>query len=142
MQDQASNLVYVVSLGSGTPEWSRLSWIDIVRARRRYCHPTGGERWPKAPPNYLGFRYHGGLQSIHHVDSWKVTDDLHQSIEEIRPGTWEPHFMYELGEPIVPPRKVANGKIYPSGRVWAALDLLLTCSTVSEARNRTQQRLG
>jgi len=141
MQDQSSNMVYVVPLDCGTPERSRIPWIDIVRANRRYFHPTGGKRWPKAPPNYLGFRYHGRLQAIHHVDSWQVTDDLHSAIEEIRPGKRDPHFVYVLGEPIVPPRRVPAGKVYPSGRVWAALDLLLTCGTVSEARDQTQRRL-
>jgi hypothetical protein len=42
MQDQESNLVYVVSLGSDAPEWSKLSWRQIVNEKDRYFHPVGG----------------------------------------------------------------------------------------------------
>ena len=46
MQNQESNMVYVVSLGSDTPKWSKLSWIEIVTERGRYFDPVGGG-WPK-----------------------------------------------------------------------------------------------
>ena len=32
-------------------------------------------------------------------------------------------------------------KVSRSARVWAAIDLLLTCETITEARDRTQERL-
>jgi hypothetical protein len=139
MQDQESNLVYVVSLGGDTPSYSTLSWRDIVNQRRRYFHPVGG-KWPKKPPNYLGFRYDGCLQSIHHVDEWEIVTNMHNDIPEISAETWEPHFLYALGQPIIPTREVKTGNIYPSGRVWAMLDLLLTCGSVSEARDKTKER--
>lgn len=142
MQDQESNLVYLVSLSSERPEWSTLSWIEIVSSRHRYFHPAGVDGWPKEPPNYLGFRYAGRLQSIHHVESWKVITDVHKEIPELNPGIWEPHFLYVLGPPITPPKEVKTGKVYPSGRVWAMLDLLLTCDTISEARDQTDARCG
>lgn len=142
MQDQQSNMVYVVSLGQGVPEGCSISWIDIVEKRVRYFHPVG-KTWPSKPPNYLGFRYDGRLQRIHHVDSWKVVDDLHSEINEIGKGMWGyPHYLYTLGPAILPTKEVKYGKVYPSGRVWATLDLLMTCNTVSEARDRTLKRIN
>jgi len=140
MQNQESNLVFVVSLGSSRPEWSKLSWIEIVNDRRRYFHHVGKKGWPKEPPNYIGFRYGGQLRSIHHIDAWKVVTDIHAEMPELTPGRWEPHFLYTLGPGIVPPRVVKTGNIYPNGRVWAMLDLLLTSKTIAEARDKTKLR--
>lgn len=143
MQNQESNLVYVLSLGQGCPSWSKLSWIDIVKERRRYFHPVGGKGgWPKEPPNYLGFRYHGKLQSIHHVDDWKIITDIHAEMPELNPGIWEPHFLYTLGDPIYPSREVKSGRVVRSMRVWSMLDLLLTSKTISDARDLTDKRMG
>ena len=141
MQNQRSNMVFVVSLGSGTPKWSQLSWQEIVAVRGRYFHPVGGG-WPKEPPNYVAFRYGGRLQGIHHIDSWKITTDIHEDMPELTPGEWEPHFLYTLGPPVVPPKIIKTGRVYPSGRVWAALDLLLTCDSISQARDMTKKRLA
>lgn len=140
MQNQESNLVYVVSLGSGTPDWSTISWRDIVNKKKRYFHPVGGG-WPNDPPNYLAFRYDGKLQTIHHVESWQIVDDMHAAMPEIKPVDWPPHYLYTLGDAIVPPKETRTGKIYPSGRVRAMIDLLLTCDTISEARDLTNKRL-
>jgi hypothetical protein len=140
MQNQMSNMVFVVSIGSGTPKWSQLSWQDMITKRRRYFNPVGNG-WPKEPPNYIGFRYGGRLQSIHHIERWKITTDVHEDMPELNPGRWRPHFLYTLGAPIIPPKIVKTGKIYRNGRVWAMLDLLLTCDTISQARDRTKKRL-
>jgi len=141
MQNQESNMVFVVSLGSNIPDRCSLSWIDIVVKKHRYFHPVG-KGWP-SPPNYLGFRYYGKLQRIHHVESWKIVDDLHLEISEIGAGLWQyPHYLYNIGPAIVPTMDVKTGKVYPSGRVWAMLDLLLTSNTISEARDLTQTRLS
>lgn len=141
MQNQDSNLVYVVSLGRDRPPWSTMTWTQIVEERSCYFHPIGIDGWPKEPPNYLGFRYDGRLQRISHVENWKVFTELHSELPGLgNPGLWEPHFLYTLGPAIVPPRLVKNGNIYPNGRVWAMLDLLLTCDTVAEARDRTKLR--
>lgn len=142
MQEQTSNLVYVVALSSDTAEWSRISWIDIVTRRSRYFHPAGGAGWPRKPPNYLGFRYDGRLQSVHHVEDWKIVTEMSHEIPEINARTWPPYVLYTLGPPIVPQRVVRTGKLYRNGRVWAMLDLLLTCDTISEARDLTKQRLA
>ncbi len=147
MQDQESNRVYVVSL-AGKPEWSAISFIDIVEKGGHYFHPVSGGSWPKVPPNYLGFRYRGRLQSIRHVDSYQILRfaDVAGSIPKIDPTKIpEPlastrHFVYDLGQSIVPPRDVESGTIFRNGRVWAAFDLLLTCSTLSEAVEKTRAR--
>lgn len=142
MQNQESNLVYVVSLGKDTPEWSSLSWIQIVNEQHRYFHPVGTNGWPKEPPNYIAFRYDGCLQSIHHIDSWKVVTDIHVELPELTPGQWPAHFLYSLGPAIRPQQLIKTGGIYRNGRVKAALDLLLTSETIAEARDKTKERMS
>ncbi|CAG0936914.1 hypothetical protein TFLX_05811 [Thermoflexales bacterium] len=142
MQNQNSNLVYVVSLGTDTPEWSTVSWIEFITKKKRYFHPYD-KNWPKEPPNYLGFRYYGQLQSIHHVEGYEIVSDLHTRIKEIRSGmNWGDMALYTLGPPITPQHIVKTGNVYGPGHDWVALDLLLTCQTVSEARTLTKKRAG
>jgi hypothetical protein len=50
--------------------------------------------------------------------------------------------IYRLGPAITPGKTVKTGKIFRNGRVWAMLDTLLTCDTISDARDLTQARLG
>jgi hypothetical protein len=139
-QRQDSNEVYVVSLGSNTPKGWDTSWIDVVERYRRYFHPVGGSGWPKEPPNYLAFRSQGRLQSIHHVESYGVIENLKMACAGIPDEPTEPHFLYHLGLPIVPGHVVKNGKIWPNGRYWCAIDTLLTCKTVAEARDASNKR--
>ena len=139
-QDKTSNQVYVVSLGGGTPHGWSISWIDIIRKRHRYFHPIGSG-WPSSPPNYVGFRYGGQLQSVHHVEKHAIIDDLAKACPGIPSSRLnDPHYLYWLGPAIVPPKVVKTGKIYPSGRVWCAIDLLLTSDTISSARDASKQR--
>lgn len=140
-QNQTTNMVYVVSLGSGNPEGCSLSWIDIVNQKHLYFHPVGGKGWPKEPVNYIAFRYWGKLQSIHHIEGYDVETDMHKKISEMPHTEWEDHFIYRLGPAIRPDHEVKTGNIYPSGRVWAMLDLLLTANTISEARDMTKERM-
>lgn len=51
-----------------------------------------------------------------------------------------PHFLYYLGPAIEPAKEVRTGNLYANGRVWCALDLLLTARTIFEARDLTRQR--
>ena len=142
MQNQLSNMVFVVSLKSGIIEKCSISWIDVVDKKHRYFYPVE-KGWPSDPPNYLGFRYNGRLQRIHHVEAWKIVDDLHTEIEEIGAGLWDCRYnIFELGPPIVPTKTVKSGNIYGPGHGWAMLDLLLTCDTVSEACGKTKERQG
>lgn len=139
MQNVDSNWVYVVSLGAGTPEKWGISWIDIVEKRRRYFHRIGAG-WPKEPPNYIAFRHHGKLQSIHRVEGYTVFDDPHDDFPEIPSEKWGPHFLYKLGQPFAPQHEVRTGNIFRNGRVWCMLDTLLTASTISEARDISKKR--
>lgn len=142
MQKQESNMVYVVSLSSEKPGNSTLSYLDIVKKKKLYFHPVGPKNgWPSAPHNYIGFRYDGKLQSIHHIESWKIIDDVHASIPEIDSRGWGPHFLYSLGPAIIPEKEVRTGNIFRSGRKKVMLDLLLTSSTIYEAAILTKKRL-
>jgi hypothetical protein len=143
MQQQESNWVYVVSLSH--TEWAKgLSFIQTVEKRRRYFHPTGGAGgFPKEPPNYIGFRYGSVLQSIHHIESWEVFKNFHKHFPES--PDWEENktfFLYRLGPPIRPTHTVKSGKVVRALRVWAMLDLLLTCATISDARDASDKRAG
>jgi len=140
MQRQESNMVYCVSLGGGMPEGWKISWIDIVEKKHRYFHPVGNG-WPVEPPNYMAFRYRGRLQSIHHIEEYAVVTKPHDHFPESPENEeWPPHFLYTLGPAIRPAKEVKNGKVYPNGRLWSMLDLLLTSKTVREARDRTDVR--
>jgi hypothetical protein len=150
MQNVRSNMVYVVSLGSGIPEGGTVSWIEIVRDMGRYFHPVGNG-WPKEPPNYIAFRFDGRLQSIHHIDRYAVSTNS-TDLPGLPAWDWSgrrngvgtgPHFLYTLGPPIKPPDVVLTGdRIRQAVRVWVMLDLLLTCETISQAYLETKSRLG
>jgi hypothetical protein len=140
MRKADSNLAYVVALATGYPEGATISWIDIVKEKKHYFHPVGNG-WPKEPPNYVAFRYFGKLQSIQHVDEYKVVTNLHLDIPEMPDEQVEPHFLYSLGPAIEPAHEVRTGRIYRNGRVWCMLDTLLTCNTISEAKDLSAKRL-
>jgi len=143
MQEKDSNWVYVVSVGTGHPDNCDLTWIDFVEKYRRYFHPVGGGKggWPKTPPNYIAFRYYGQLQSIHHIDDYVVTRNLHDVFEEMPDEEWEvDHFVYKLGPAIKPDHVVKTGNLYATLRVWAMIDTLLTADTISEARDISKER--
>jgi hypothetical protein len=142
MQKKDSNLVYVVALSSANPDRCPITWIDIVQKNDKYFCPVGGNGWPKEPPNYIAFRYYGQLQSIHHIDGYTVTRNMHDEIPEMPDEVWEDDsYVYKLGPAIVPSKVVKTGKIFRNGRVWAMLDTLLTCDTISEARDLSQERM-
>jgi hypothetical protein len=139
MQKYDSNWVYVVSLGSGTPNGWRISWIDIIKNKSRYFHPVGST-WPKEPPNYIAFRYYGKLQSIHHIEHSEVFTNPHDQFAEIPSEDWGPHFLYTLGPAFRPTNEVKSGRIFRNGRVRCMLDTLFTSKTISEARDLSQER--
>ncbi len=139
MKNIHSNLVYVVAVSTEKVKDSNISWIEIVK-RKKYFHPVGGNGWPSEPPNYIAFRYHGKLQSIHHIDSYEVFTNPNEYFDEIPSGEWGHHFIYELGEAIIPTKNVRTGNVFRNGRVWAMLYLLLTSDTIYEARDKTKNR--
>ena len=141
MQDITSNMVYVVSLSQDRPPDSDITWRDIVEARGMYFHPVGGT-YPREPANYLGFRYGGQLRSIRHTERCEVVRDLGDRIPGCGLKLDGPHYLYTLGAPVIPSKTVRNGdKVVMANRVYAAIDLLLTCDTISEAGERTRERL-
>lgn len=150
MQNQNSNMVYVVSLSSGTFSDSDITFIDVVEKYGKYFHPVGGSKggWPVEPPNYIAFRYDGALQSIHHIESYTVIENYypHFPVPENSPAG-EPHYLYTLGAAMKPPHTVrtndSKGEYsnpYRNGRMWCFLDLLLTCDSVAEAAGKTRER--
>ena len=143
MQRQTDNNVLVVSLGhqpmvSGQTH----TWIDVVEKDRRYFHPIGNN-WPVQPPNYVGFRYGGRLQSVHHIDGFEVVENL-ATYNPLWLETDSDHFVYHLGPPMRPAREIRTGKIFRSGHAWCAIDTLLSGAfdTISDARDETQRRLA
>jgi hypothetical protein len=141
MQNTNSNLVYVVALG-GEIEETGITFQEVVTDHGIYFCPVGGG-YPKEPPNYLGFRFGGKLQQIRHVEGYRVTDDNHAGFEPLKGRVdWpdEPHWVFELGPAIIPPKDVKTGGLYGSHRGRIAIDLLLTCDTVAEALEKTNAR--
>ncbi len=142
MQNPRDNIVFVVSLSSEPiKEGDSYSWIDVVEKDNCYFHPVGN-RWPVIPPNYIGFRYYGKLQSVHHIDDYDVVTDL-STINPKWPPTDFDHFVYKLGPAMYPSKEVKNGRIWSNGRYECAIDTLLSgsCATVSEARDETARRM-
>ncbi|HEU5216820.1 MAG TPA: hypothetical protein VFU30_14920 [Gaiellaceae bacterium] len=143
MQNHISNLVYVVALGRDVQPWSApYTPIEIVVNKNLYFCPIGNG-YPKQPPNYLGFRWAGKLQQVRHVDGYEVLAKAKDGIPELvseEEGTrlW----LFSLGEPIVPSNLVRTGNLFRAQRIEAAIDLLLTCETIREARDKTQERLA
>ena len=142
MQNQTSNMVYVVSLGYGT-FGGETTLVEVVEKHRKYFHPVGGGRggWPTEPPNYIAFRHGGALQSIHHIEDYEVITDYgpffpNQPSEEI-----ESHFLYHLGPPIRPTKRTPTGAAWRANRVWCFIDTLLTTDTIFEAKAATDERL-
>lgn len=141
MQNPRDNMVFVVSLSSEPiNEGDSYSWIDVVEKDKCYFHPVGN-RWPVIPPNYIGFRYYGKLQSVHHIEGYNVVTNL-ATINPKWPSTDFDHFIYKLGPAMLPPIEIKNGRIWPSGRYECAIDTLLSgaYATVSEARDETERR--
>ena len=141
MRDRESNQVFVVSIGKSHHHPVGTTFQQVVTEHGRYFHPAD-KRWPNNPPNYLGFRWDGQLQSIHHVDDYKVVDNMigefPNAVDEELPT---PYFLYTLGPAIRPAKPVRNGdSVVMANRLTAALDLLLTCETITEAWEKTKAR--
>jgi hypothetical protein len=143
MQNPRDNMVYVVSLSSQPiNEGAGYSWVDVVEKDGRYFHPVGN-RWPVLPPNYIAFRYHGALQTVHHIDGYEIVGNLADRNPNW-PVTDTDHFVYTLGPAMKPAQPMRTGNIFRNGRVWCAIDTLLSgaCETISEARDQTASRLN
>ena len=140
MHDRQSNMVYVVALSRDKFGGGNISFVDVVKKHSQYFHPVGN-RYPTSPPNYLGFRYNGQLQSIHFVDGVKVFTKFSRHFPGTSSDGMTPHFLYTLGPEIVPKHTVKSGPIR-NMRCYCMLDTLLTCESIREALFETKKRLG
>ena len=139
MENVRSNMVYVLSLGSGSV-WG-LNFKEVATTRSAYFDPVA--RYRSRLPNYIAFRYDNRLQSIHHVEKAEIFDNPHSIFKDADACKVEPHYLFRLGPPIEPAREVRNGpRIRQANRVWCMLDLLLTSATITDALNETKRRLG
>lgn len=124
-------------LGEG---WKRTT-RQIVLEDRKYTHPYAAGGWPKLPPNYLAFRWDGRVQIIHHVEDCQLVDDPSDFIKDAPAHNSEHGYLaYSLGPKIGPSKPLPAGKNYRDSRLWVALDLLLTASTLEEAHSLTKER--
>lgn len=139
MTNANDNNVFSVVLSNAEIS-SGYTWKDVVLKHSSYFHPYG-KRWPRTPPNYIGFRYEGALQSIHHVEEAEIVDDL-TAINAAWPAVNQPHVLYRLGSAIFPQKKLPNGKIYASALLYAAIDTLLSgdYETIYDAVEETKRR--
>lgn len=125
--------VYSVVISRGKPRNATISYLEIVKEKNLYFHPIGTNGWPKEPPSYFGFRYDGKLQFIREVKNTIIISEPHDYIKEIPSQIWEPCYLHYLGKTIIPKKVIKNGGIYPSGRYWCKMDILLKANTISEA---------
>ncbi|MBI5873159.1 MAG: hypothetical protein HZB36_03330 [Candidatus Omnitrophica bacterium] len=140
MENKESNMVWVVSLNSGTPSWSKIPWRDIVYKKEHYFYPSA-PHWPKIPYNYIAFRYDGRLQSVHHIKKYELVEDVHKHIPEIRRKKLRDHYLLWLDEGFEPRKVLPNGNIWSNGRIKCMLDTLFTSKTIKEASEITKKRL-
>ena len=141
MQNQESNWVYIVALNYH--EWiPGLNSIQLVENHGMYFHPFGTGSWPNEASNYLGFRYGGKLQSVHHVDSHEVITNLRPHFPTAMDERIKPRLLYHLGPAIRPSREVRTGRIFRAGRKRAMLDLLLTSETIADASAKSFARVN
>lgn len=148
MQNQTSNRVYVVAINDKVFfKDAGISFVNVIEKHQKYFHPVGN-KWPIEPPNYIAFRYHGKLQSIHHIKSYTVIEDYQKAFDLPDPyPCGRKHYLYELGTAIRPPKEIRTidkvkkyTQIQRSNRCWCFIDLLLTCDSVSEAFAKTELR--
>jgi len=140
VQSHRDSRVLVVSLASGMSEIGIPH--DQIPYERGFYWYGAHSPWPKEPPKYFGFRFHGRLQSIHHVDDTQPFGAFH----EVVPGAkkkydWGPGVLARLGPAIRPDHVVKTGTGLPFGRhAEVDIDLLLTCNSIQEALAKTKKR--
>ncbi len=143
MERQTDNKVFVVVLRNEPMVAGYThTWIDVVEKDHCYFHPVGNH-WPVQPPNYIGFRYQGRLQSVHHIDRFEIVEDV-STYNPLWVKTDSDHFVYRLGPPMRPPREMKTGNIYMNARVECAIDTLLSgaFNTIRDAKDETDRRLA
>lgn len=136
MRDFADSRTYCVVVSNDYPGGGGgRTFRDFVTAEQCYFHPYGwGSGWPKAPPNFLAFRWDNQVQRIHRVASSEVIPSLQSRWPDtpLGDGTLRPHMLYHLGPPIPGPPFPTDGN-YRASRVWFVLDQLLVTGSLREA---------
>ncbi|MCU1251315.1 MAG: hypothetical protein JWQ49_4344 [Edaphobacter sp.] len=141
MERGMDSSVFVVVLGDKPMiEGQAHTWIDVVEKDQSYFHPVGNH-WPVQPVNYIGFRYRGRLQSVHHVDSFEIFEDV-SACNSKWVQTSTDHFVYRLGPPMRPAKELKTGNLFMNQQVRCAIDTLLSGAyeTIREARDETDRR--
>lgn len=145
MQPITDNHVYVVALNKGEiVPGTGYTWIDVVERDSCYFHPYGTSGgWPVNPPNYLGFRYNGVLQTVCHVESYEIVANL-ADVNPNWPTTDTDIILYRLGPAMRPAAVVRTGNLFRAARVRCAIDTLLSGAfeSISDARDETKRRLA
>lgn len=139
-----NNDVYLVVLSADRIRVDNpYTYLDVVVSDGHYYHPIGKSGWPVIPPNYIGFRHKGKLLSVHHVDSFERVVSPSDTNPLWSTGSGE-HVVYKLGPAMKPAEPLPNGKIYVTGRIWCAIDTLLSgaYSSIAEARDETKRRIS
>ena len=141
MRNTNSNSVYVVSLAY-SEACDGYTYIDVVKKTRHYFCPRKWFKNDANVPNYLGFRYDARFQEVCHVDDYVITRNLHDILAYMPDHEeTEEYYVLSLGEPIEPHKEVKCGsKVVRSTRIYADIDLLLTCDTLTEAMEKTKAR--
>ena len=136
-------VVYVVSLSKKKIGDSDLTSIKLLQQRRIYFHPKGIHGWPANPPEYIGFRYDGRLQSIQQVKAATTVTNIHNTVPEISNPNWSvPHLLYEFGDEIRLTAPVYTGRLFASVRVKCLLNTLVgdnAQNTVLDAVHETHR---
>ena len=121
MKDKHSNSVFVTPItGESIREHDEL---------KQYHCPVGGQGFPKEPPNYIGFRHGSKLQCINFVEKYECYKNEGRLF-----------FRFYLGPDIIPPEKIHAGGKIRSAKFYCDIDLLLTCKTILEAKDKTKER--
>lgn len=137
----ADSWTYCVVLNEDRTGGKRdLSFLEWVTEELTYFHPVSG--WPKDPPNFLAFRWHGAVQRIHRVESYEVVPTLLDRFPDlpVNERTLQAHVVYKLSPyPLPLAAPIPNGARYRANRLWVLLDQLQTAETLAEAVRRSRE---
>lgn len=80
---------------------------------------------------------------MHHVEGYDVVPDV-ASVDPRWCDIDRDHLVYRLGPTIRPANPIRTSNIFRSGRVWCAIDTLLSgaFATISDAWDETRRRLS
>jgi hypothetical protein len=135
VRDPADSWTYCVAVNTYGVGGGDRSSRDFLAVEQCYFHPHGwGQGWPKAPPNFLAFRWNNQVQQLHRVASSEVIPSLQSRWPDIPVayGSDKPHVLYHLGPPL-PGTPFPSGGNYRAARVWFVLDQLLVSGSLREA---------